>query len=666
MYESVKEELPCHIQEIILGVSNKLFIVSEILENKDTFNRTHEMIYDYLKQGFEHEALRKCPVHFKFFDRDGEIIHTLQIRHFLTNLIFWEPIMRLKAVEHIDSSYIIDPTQLTSDLIKSYIDDKIVIPFRRHVNNVKLNKALHDLIFNLSRISTDFNILLGLSINMETFIDVANKNPRFNEIIRTKIPDGMQPKDIENMLDGLMNEQISILCQEDNFLKPILLSGTGIKHKQLSEFAINGGLKPDLDGNTIPTPINSNFIVGGLNNITNYYIDSLGGRKSVIMNKTVMGRSGHFARKVMLLVSGIKLSHEEDCGTVHSVEFEIKTKRHLEKLIDRYYRLPNSREYKVLTGKEKDLIGKKILVRSPAKCASKNGVCNKCYGELYYTNKNISIGGYAGAKITEPVSQNILSSKHLLTTTSEKIEFNEDFYKFFDISANEIILNANNEDFEPSEYSLVLIGDNIKTINEFDISDFNSYVEIFHVKNKKTGEIIEMKEKDMKELYIAPEIVEMLNLDRQKEVYELDLSKIEDDTRIFVVEIENNELTRPLYNIMYLLDRADHFGATTIDDMCQKMLDLMIESKIKANSVHGEVLIRPLIRSSQDVLDIPNFTKYSDDAAYQILTVENALIKHPSVLVSLSFQDLGRQLGNPLTFKKKAPSFIDPFFKERP
>lgn len=658
------------IQAIINNLSNNVFVIEQLMKDKETFDKNLETFYDFLKQGFEVKELRTCPVYFRFFDRQGEPIHTLQLRHFVTNMMFWQPIGRLGVVDKLDESYIVDCTKISSKLIKTYIDEKIIKPYRKLVNNRKMNKIIADMIFNLSRISTDFNIILGLSINVETFMDVAERNPRFNEIIHTKLPDDMQPNEIEATLDKLMHEEINILVNDpgDNFLKPILRSGTGIKDKQLSEFSINGGLKPDLDGNTIPIPINSNFIVGGLSNISNYYIDSLGGRKSVIMNKKVMGHSGHFARMVMLLVSSIKLRKDEkSCNTVHPILYEIKTKEHLKRLIGRYYRTMTSRTYQVLTGEEKHLIGQKIFVKSPATCASKNYICKECYGDLYHTNKDITIGAYAGTKITEPVSQNILSSKHLLTTKSEKIEFNEEFYKFFSLSANEVILNNLNDDIDLNDYSLVLLNSNIVTINEFDDTEYNKYVTIFHIKNKRTGEIVEIQENTLKELYLSPELIDLMNKEKnQKEIYEIDFSKIEDDCRIFVLEIENNELTKPLYSIMALLNRTDHEGCSTIDEMCQKMLDLLIESNIKATAVHGEVLINPLIRSVDDILERPNFAKYGESAEYQILTVEAALERHPSVLISLSFQALGRQLTNPLTFRKKETSFIDPFFKERP
>lgn len=657
-----------HIQNIIDELSNNIIIIEHVADDVKKYKKTIEKYYDYIKQGFEYKELRTCPVYFKFFDREDSYIHQLQLRHFVTNLMFWEPMVRIGMFEKMDETYIVDCTKISADLIKEYIDNKIIIPFRTVVGNRKLNKIIHDMIYNLSRISTDFNIILGLSINVETFIDLSNRNPRFNEIIRTKIDENMQPNEIEKYLDDLLEEQVQILKTEDNLLKPILITRAGIKEKQLAEFSINGGLKPDLDGNTIPIPINSNFLVGGLGNITNYYIDALGGRKSAIMNKTVMGRSGHFSRMIMLLASSIKLNkHLDDCGTVHPVQFNIKTKKHLERLKGRWYRELYSRQYKVLKGDETHLIGQDILVRSPITCASKD-ICKKCYGELYHTNKDLeSIGGYAGAKITEPLSQSILSSKHLLTTQSEKVEFNEEFYKFFTISANEIILNTQNDNL--NKYSLLLIKKNIETIHEFDESEFNSYVTIFHVKDKKTGEIYEIQEKKAKELYISPELRELIESTRQnnKDYYEIDLAKIGDDERIFVVEISNNELTKPLYDIMYLLNnKTKRKGYETINKMAQRLLDLLIESKIKSDSVHGEVLIRPLVRSKKNILETPDFSKYDAIHNYEILTVEAALQKHPSVLVSLSFQDLGRQLTNPLTFKKKDPSFIDPLFKERP
>ena len=118
-------------------------------------------------------------MYFRFHENSD--IHSMQLRHFLTNLIFWEPLIVLDSVEYLDDEFIIDTSRLSSKYIKNYIDEKLIIPYRKKISNRKLNKIIHDLIFNLSKISTDFNMLLGLTINVESFIDVANKNPRFGK-----------------------------------------------------------------------------------------------------------------------------------------------------------------------------------------------------------------------------------------------------------------------------------------------------------------------------------------------------------------------------------------------------------------------------------------------------------------------------------------------------
>jgi len=658
-----------NIEDIIKYFESTVFIIEEKMSTKKGYRAFIDEIYDCIKAGFEHKKLRECPVYFKFHN-DSDI-QVLQLRHFLTNLFFWEPLIELDSQDLINEAYIVDATKLSSGYIKKYIDKMIVVPYRSKISNKRLNKILHDLIFNLSRISTDFNILLGLTMNIEAFIDVANKNERFDEIIHTKLDPAWQPSKIESHLNDLMNEEIEILMSEENVLRPILRSGTGIKSKQLSEFSISGGLKPDLAGNTIPQPINSNLVVGGLGNVSNYFIDSIGGRKALIMNKSVMGKSGHFARKNMLLVSNINLRKDDKiCNSVHPITIEIKTKTHLERLIGRYYRTPGQHTYKILTGNETDLIGKKILIKSPITCASKHGICRGCYGDvLFHTNKNdVGIGAFAGAIITNPVSQAVLSSKHLLTTASEKMEFPKEFNDFFTLSANEIMLNVDNDNL--SDYSLVIIADNIVTISELNEGEINEFVTIFHIKNNKTGDYIEIFEKDRKDMYLSPELISAMGINKKnKKVYEINLMDIPDDIRLFLMEIENNELTRPLYSIMGLLDTKEHrreMGIETVDDMAQKMLDLLIESKINVMSVHGEVMINPLVRSIEDILERPDFRQYGAREDTQILTVSAALEKHPSVLIGLSFQYLGRQLLNPLTFKKKGKSFIDPFFKERP
>lgn len=377
----------------------------------------------------------------------------------------------------------------------------------------------------------------------------------------------------------------------------------------------------------------------------------------------------------MLLNTDTKLSGEEDCDTLNPILLNIKTAEHLRRVVDRYYKIPQriGEPYKLIKHTDTHLIGREILLRSPATCSSKTGVCDTCYGELAYINRDInSIGGLAGTRITEPISQNILSTKHLLTTTSKKIKFPDKFHDIFTVNSNEITVNIQNDNIELSDYTLLILKDNIVSIDEFNENrHFNNFITTFNIRDIKNSEIYEFKEEDELELYFTKEFGELIkdvrpvivDEDSEAAVYEINLANLE-DIPIFVVEIINKELTKPLYDIMELLNKESHKDCTTVDEMCQLMLDLLIVSRIDSKSVHGEVLIRPLIRDANDILRRPKWNKYNHK--YQLLTVAKALINHPSPTLGLSFQKLARQLISPITFRKKEPSFIDAFYRERP
>ena len=117
-------------------------------------------------------------------------------------------------------------------------------------------------------------------------------------------------------------------------------------------------------------------------------------------------------------------------------------------------------------------------------------------------------------------------------------------------------------------------------------------------------------------------------------------------------------------NVLDTKEKRADLGITNIHELAQVFLDLLIESKINVMSVHAEVMLAPLIRSMEDILHRPDFKKYSSIDDIQMLTISAALEKHPSVLIGLSSQFLGRQIVSPLTYRKSDPSFLDPFYKQ--
>ena len=286
----MKEELgELDFEEFYNFLDTRTFLVHDmLLVDKENYKMYFTKFYNYLKQGFEKEEVRTHLVKFKFTDDAREMEKSLQLRHLIINMIFWRVFLEIDKVEDLNSCHIIDCSKgITPKTIKYYFDTYIIDPYQKEISNKQMNRVAAKMIYAYSKISQDFNTIMAMSINTESFIQLSERNPRFDELIRSKLEPGMQPNEIEAFQNNLMHEMIDIMIKDKDFcLQPILLSGSGIKDKQLVEFAGIGGLKPDINGNTIPIPINNNFLINGLNTVKNYYVDSQAGRKSIVLNKT--------------------------------------------------------------------------------------------------------------------------------------------------------------------------------------------------------------------------------------------------------------------------------------------------------------------------------------------------------------------------------------------
>lgn len=274
-----------NIKEIIELHKSRVYIIDEILLSEDKFYEVKEEIYSFFKQGFEIKELRECPAKFTFSSHAGNKVHTLQLRHLYTHLCMWYPFVML-GEPLLDETYILEnPFEVTSGVIENFINNKIIRPFAEEVDNELMNMALHDMMMNLAEISTDFNEILGLSINMESFYALYDRNEEFRDILHTKVDENDQPSEIESFVDGKLKKLMNILKTEETTLLPVLHAGSGIKPKQLQEFFINIALRPNTDGMTIPIPINTNLVMGGLNSVANYYLETNSSRKSLLANK---------------------------------------------------------------------------------------------------------------------------------------------------------------------------------------------------------------------------------------------------------------------------------------------------------------------------------------------------------------------------------------------
>lgn len=660
-----------HNREELAQWLRPLYIIDDILVDDDTYNNMRSCILNLVRGSFTIRACREYPIKFKFNKKDKEE-YQLELRDFLINLILFEPFIELYGLNVLDKSYIFDcKTGIPN--IENYINNKIILTLKDYqVKNTYLNIRISNVIYNLRMISVDFSQILGLNFNIFTFADMYSSNTEIRDIMETKFDESLQPYEIEAQLKELQNREMQIYKDlPDNELGAILRSATGVKPKQFTEFTIAGGLKPTIDGYTIPEVIQNSILIGGLDRPSYFYIDAGGANKSLIMNKRVMGSAGYFGKLVSLLTRTLSMDTEiSDCGNPHLIEIELKTNTHLKRCDGKYFKVnKDDIDYSVLNyEKHKHLVGKKIYIRSAITCGLGNHVCAKCIGIQALTNADIANGvsTFYSEEVTKVVEQNILSTKHLLETFSEIIKFNDNFYKFFTLIGGEImpVLQVEDEDKDIDDYAIYINPDDINKVDEYeDDSLFNNFLPdakfvIRNINNPKEEDIpIELEDK---ELFISKDVM--------KDIYKnngyIYFSELNEDMKLFEINIQNKELTKPLYDLMDLINKKKDNDNETIDTMLQQFLDLMVTAKISASIVAGEVIINRLIKDVNDPYVRPDFSQ-EIMPKYQIKTVKNALTKNKSPLIGLSSENLKKQLlDDELYTTRYEESYIDPLFKE--
>lgn len=264
------------------------------------------------------------------------------------------------------------------------------------------------------------------------------------------------------------------------------------------------------------------------------------------------------------------------------------------------------------------------------------------------------------------VNQSILSTKHLLTTNSEVIKFNAVFDMFFTIIGGEInpIVNDNKFIDNIMDYQIYISPNDVMKVDEMDDDSlYNTliYNGRFYVQSiKNPEEIYEIKTEEEKEIFLTEETLALM----KKGKGYIKFKDLDDDMILFVMDVMNNELTKPLYMIMELTNKAKKDAVDeTIDSISQQFLELLIESGIDASVVAPELIINRLIRSVKHPYERPDFTKHKLEP-YTIYTVRRALERNKSPLIGISYQNLKRQfLSDDLFTERNGTSYIDEFYR---
>ena len=209
---------------------------------------------------------------------------------------------------------------------------------------------------------------------------------------------------------------------EDNSATLMIRSGARGNWDQYKQMASEKGYISDVTGKILPDPV-IHSLVNGLTP-EEFFTTCYGGRKGLIDTADNTAKSGYLTRRLVYLLSPLKLSDKDTCSEDRTLQFYVRDDKIASMLHGRY-----TKQGKITDENCKEFVGKVIDLYSPITCTDKE-ICQRCYGDLFNIHKSHYIGLIAAQSLGERTTQLTLRTKHTSGSVDDPtVEFKE----FFDI-----------------------------------------------------------------------------------------------------------------------------------------------------------------------------------------------------------------------------------------
>lgn len=251
------------------------------------------------------------------------------------------------------------------------------------------------------------------TVNVQPYLNEAEKQ-------RAKLEKTLGSKEYalidaySNIKDKLNRDALAAGIKNNNALAEMVASGSRGKPAQFTDTTAAPLLVSDYKNQPIPIILDRSYGKGLT--VPQYWAASYGTRRGMISAKLAVPLSGHMSKMLGWTTNNVIIT-QEDCMTSNGIARDTSSPDSIGKLLAKSYsKYPKNTIItpEILT----DLKSKKItsiVVRNPATCETKNGMCSKCLGITEY-NKLAEVGYNAGintsAAMSEPLSQGMFNEKH--------------------------------------------------------------------------------------------------------------------------------------------------------------------------------------------------------------------------------------------------------------
>jgi hypothetical protein len=233
---------------------------------------------------------------------------------------------------------------------------------------------------------------------------------------------------------------------DTNIFRAPLLCGA-LKRKQFHQFVFSAGPRSDTDDQMFLRPVRGSFLSGQMD-IIDLAIESRAASKATHYNKSQMANTQYNNRKIHIQNSTLWHLYTGDkgnCGSTVYMTYAVPMKGYPNRDSDYAkhfvgkYLVNDDGSLSEIMRDDLDLIrGKTIRIRDVQGCLYTDGYCETCGGTITRSfSRKGNVGFLSNVNTGAPVAQQVLSTKHLTSTTSIEYQVPYDL--------NDLLMSINND-----------------------------------------------------------------------------------------------------------------------------------------------------------------------------------------------------------------------------
>ena len=104
----------------------------------------------------------------------------LSIPDSYTNIALWKLVVM--TGNHIEPKHLVFEDDFVADMIADFINNYLIIPYRKDMDNIRLNNIIDDIEYQFKSID-EFSMFLANTANLKDYRDLMNENPRAYDIM---------------------------------------------------------------------------------------------------------------------------------------------------------------------------------------------------------------------------------------------------------------------------------------------------------------------------------------------------------------------------------------------------------------------------------------------------------------------------------------------------